>query len=80
MIKLTFILDKVNRRSGIHRVICLIPKPIQCHLLALNVKKFFLDQDVVDLVTEEKYFRQHLEGNNTNWVDGENERGCGTLY
>lgn len=30
--------------------------------------------------TEEKYFRQGLEGKNTNWVDGENEGGCGTLY
>lgn len=83
MIYLTFILDNVNSRSEIQILICLIPKSVQCHLLALNVKSF-LYQNVVDLVkkgfAEEKYFRHGLEGKNTYWVVGENEGGCGTLY
>lgn len=27
-----------------------------------------------------RYFKQDLEVKNTNWVDGDNEDGCGTLY
>ena len=83
MINLTFISDNVSSRSGIQIFICLIPKSVPCHLLALNVK-FFLYQDVVGLVmngfTEEKYFRHGLEGNYTNWVDGVNERAVVRYY
>ena len=77
MINLTFVSDNVSNRSGIQIFICLILKSVSWYLLALNVK-FFLIQDVVDLVRngfiEEKYLRHGLERNNTNWVDGVNER------
>lgn len=70
MINLTFILDNISNRAGIQILMCLISKSVPCHLLALNVKKFFLYQDVLDLVrngfTEEKSFRQDLEGNYAN--------------
>lgn len=63
---MTFILDNVNSRSEIQILVCLIPKSVPCHLLALNVKRFFLYQNVVDLVrkgfADEKYFRHGLEG------------------
>lgn len=66
MIYLTFIWGNVNSRSEIQILICLIPKSVQCHLLTLNVKKFFLYQNVVGLVkkgfAEEKHFRHGLEG------------------
>lgn len=83
MINLTFVLDNVSSRSGIQIFTCLIPKSVPGHLLALNVK-FFLYQDVVDLVmngfTEEKYFRHGLEGNYTNWAGGVNERAVVRYY
>ena len=77
MIILTFISDNVSNRSGIQIFIYLIIKSVSWYLLALNVK-FFLIQDVVDLVRngfiEETFLRHGLERNNTNWVDGVNER------
>ena len=77
MIILTFISDNVSNRSGIQIFICFILKSVSWYLLALNVK-FFLIQDVVDLVRngfiEETFLRHGLERNNTNWVDGVNER------
>lgn len=76
MIILTFISDNVSNRSGIQIFICFILKSVSWYLLALNVK-FFLIQDVVDLVRngsiEETFLRHGLERNNTNWVDGVNE-------
>lgn len=61
---MTFILGNVNSRSEIQILICLFAKSVQCHLL--DVKTFFLFQNVVDLVrkgfVEEEHFRHGFEG------------------